>query len=433
MPISTSARVSLDSIPERNAARRRSAAKAIEQRCERAPIISTQYDSVVIVGDQGITTAAFAARLARDPRFSDRVTIVGRAVKQDPRLLAGVSLRGRAMDYLLYALDTGLETLVDLAAPNEMPMTIRQTGAIASRQGDGTYTFSKPATWQNRTRRSQRPLLFGFRNSRLAAAITELSAPVQILDGSPTSVREARTFAKGSNPLIVDATKQGSLVERDPGSGWGIAAVQVPFRKVRAHGPMDDETTFAPLINRDGRINTGYFMPFADPLSPTADRYGVVARPIRFLDEMKTKADQLDLLRGELLGIGAAGGLEPVDIDNTLGQAWVPAPSTKPPSNSPNRVFDLRRAVTPGVAAFYADGMTGAAVAGVSAAEAIIVGRDPVTVSNDALARFRRWNKIWRMESTQLADVVEKGVRHTPLLALAWPHSSSVRDWVSHA
>lgn len=416
-----------------NEIRRASVKDAVESRCASAGHVATQYDSVVIVGDEGLTTSTFAARLARDPRFADRVTIVGQPLKQDPRLLAGVSLRGRAMDYLLYALDTDLETLVDVVAPGRMPMTIRQTAAAVTLQQNGTYTFSKPATWQNRTRRSTRPLLFGFRNSALAGAITTLSAPVTITAGNPTSVSEARRFAQGGNPLIVDATKRGVLLDRDAGSGWGIAAAQVPFRKVANGGPMDDQTTFAPIMKRDGRINTGYFMPFADPLSPSADRYGIVARPVRFVEEMSDKTRQLNLLQNELLGIGAAGGLEPVDLDNTIGLAWVPAPSTRAPSRSQNRVFDLRRAVTPGVGAYYADGMTGAAIAGVSAAEAILVGRDPVAVSNAALARFRRWNAVWRVETTRMATVVEKGVKHAPLVALAWPHSSSVNDWMSHS
>ena len=56
------------------------------------------YDSAVVRGN-GVGALVFAARLARSASFAGRVVLAGPAVKQDRRLIGGLTLRSRALDY----------------------------------------------------------------------------------------------------------------------------------------------------------------------------------------------------------------------------------------------------------------------------------------------------------------------------------------------
>ncbi len=412
--------------------RRHHVEESIAAVCGKADHTSTNYDSVVIVGDEGITTGIFAARLARDPKFAGKVTIAGGRVSQDPMLRNGVSLRGSAADYIIHALDSDLATFMETASPGRTPIATRQTVCMAAPRPDG-YELSRVGPWQNHSGRSERPIVIGFRNSATVAAITSLSADVIRVDESPTDIASARNLANGNNPLVVDATKAGLIAGRDKAPGWGIAVAQAPFTRTSGVGPLEEETTLAPLVYREGRVDVGYYTPFADPLSPEANWYGILARPVRVHDEKAGREHELASLRKELLGIADACGLTGVNLDETLGAAWVPAPSWKAPKPSANGVFDIRRACTPGIAAYYADGMAGAAIAGVSAAEAIIRGKDPLQVANAALHPFRRWNQIWWFETVKIPWVVDKLTRLSPQVALSWPHSTSVNAWASVA
>ncbi len=416
----------------RDAARRAAVERQLDRWCESDT--GTDYDSVVIVGGNGITTHTFAARLARDPRFAGKVVLAGPPVTEDRRLKAGVSLRGYAADFIAYALGVTLDEFVDAVTPGQAPVATRQTVCMAD-VADGTARFSRVGPWQNHRGRLDRPIVYGFRNSATAAAIARLSAGVTVVPDAPMSAAEARDLALGSRPLIVDATRAGDLVGGRATSGWGIAAAQVPFRTVGdgVRPPMDERTALAPLVRRDGRIDVGYYTPFADALSPEASWYGIMARPIDLRTEGDRKDAELDVLTDELLAIGAASGLEPVDVDETIGRAWVPAPPWTAPESKSGGVFDLRRAVTPGIAAYYADGMTGSAVAGTAAAEAILRGGDPAAAAASALRPIRRWNWVWWFETVKVPWVADRLTRLSPPVALAWPHSTAIKRWSSAA
>lgn len=394
-----------------------------------------EHDCVVVVGSHGLTALGFAARLARDPRFVGRVTVAGAPTAEDRRLRAGVSLRGYAADHLLHALDTDLETLVDAITPGRCPVADRQTVCIAGTESDDV-SLSRIGAWQNHRGRSSRPIVFGFRNSRTVAAVRELAGDgIVFVPDEPATADEARDLATGTRPLIVDATRSGALVGDGVGSGWGIAAAQVPFadRDIDARGVLQTRTALAPLVRRRGRIDVGYFTPFADHLTPGASWYGIMARPVRHPDEVDARDAELDALVDELYRIGEALGLAPIDPDATLGTAWVPAPRWRAPRPTANGVLDLRSACTPGISAYYADGMTGAAVAGVAAAEAVLRGGDPLAAANAALRPLRRWNRIWWFETVRIPHLTDGLTRLWPSLALSWPHTTSIGRWASAA
>jgi hypothetical protein len=410
--------------------------RAVERELDRwtGPAKAPRYDSVVIVGGHGVTTHTFAARLARHERLAGRVVLAGPPAREDRRLKAGVSLRGYAADFIAYALGVGLQRLVDEVTPGHFPVATRQTVCMAD-TATGKVAFSRVGPWQNHRGRRDRPIVFGFRNSATVAAIQALTGGVTIVPEAPTSLDEARDLAPGTHPLLVDATRAGDLVGGRATSGWGIAAAQVPFSAPAGidGGPLDERTALAPLVRRDGRIDVGYYTPFADRLTAAASWYGIMARAIDMRSEGDRRERELELLTEELLAIGSGCGLQAIDPDETLGQAWVPAPPWTAPEARDDNVFDLRRACTPGISAYYADGMTGSAVAGTAAAEAVIRGTDPAVAAARALRPLRRWNWVWWVETVKMPWIADRLTRLSPPLALSWPHSTSVRRWSSAA
>ena len=95
----------------------------------------------------------------------------------------------------------------------------------------------------------------------------------------------------------------------------------------------------------------------------------------------------------------------------------------------------MRRLCTPGGVAYYADGILGGAIGAVVAAEALIRGADPDEAVTRALRRFVWWNDLWWFETARIAGVVDAMVSTPGLsrLALAYPHSWSVKHWASRA
>lgn len=401
---------------------------------------SGPYDSVVIVGGNGITANAFAARLARDQRFAGKVVLAAPQKGEDQRLKAGVSLRAYAADFLSYSVGLGHTELIEAIDPTRtIPASTRQQGAMATSDDDGNWSFSKKGTWQMHRGHSSRPVMYGFRNSRMAAAVRE-----QIADGSviyvqdaPSSLQAARELAPGRNPLIVNASNKDTLLGNAAGShDWGIIAAQVPFAVDGAlRQPLERATTFAPLVHRDGTIDVGYFTPFQDAATPEAAWYGIMARPVPAAKLHGADAEsEKQIITDELLGIGRECGLRPAQLDKTLGVAAVPGAGWKAPGQP--RVastFELKQSCSGGVPAYYADGILCGSVGGLAAAEAILRGADPTASAANAIRTIRRWNYLWWFETTKVPALADRLMRINVSAAMIYPHSSSVKSWVSMA
>src|SRR5260370_37107293 len=90
------------------------------------------YDSAVVAGN-GIGALAFAGGLAQSPLFEGKVTVVAPPVVESRRLINGVTLRGRGIDFMSTALNTTLDDILEVmsgstAAP---PVAYRQAAAMA--------------------------------------------------------------------------------------------------------------------------------------------------------------------------------------------------------------------------------------------------------------------------------------------------------------
>jgi hypothetical protein len=395
------------------------------------------YDSIVVAGN-GIGALTFAARLARDPCFSGRVTIVAPPISENRRLINGVSMRGLAADYICAAVGCSqAELLGKIAIPESgQPLTFRQTAAMYKPEAKG-WSHSQVGTWQSFAPGRERPVVIGARNSRVTAAITELMAPlgVEFVFEQARDATHLRSFARGDKPLIVNATTNGTLLGADsqPPERMVFAA-QVAFQ-TKTSGvayPLEPFTTHTALVRRDGIINVGYYSPFSDPLSPHAAWYGIFARVVEARDKWD-KLQQLAQLNHELFEIGDTLGLTPDDPDETYAGALVPAAGFGAVRPSSAGTLELKRAYSGGAPCFLADGILSAAMGGVLAAEAVIHGQSPDHLVRTALAKLRWYNRLWWIETTKMASFSDLMVRTLPKLAMAYPHKASLPTWASHA
>src|SRR5271154_7535103 len=101
------------------------------------------YDSAVIAGN-GIGALAFAGWLAQSPLFEGKVTVVAPPVVESRRLINGVTLRGRCIDFISAALNTTLNEILEVmsGSGDVAPVSYRQTAAMATQQGS-SWRFTK--------------------------------------------------------------------------------------------------------------------------------------------------------------------------------------------------------------------------------------------------------------------------------------------------
>lgn len=399
---------------------------------------SSKYDSAVIAGN-GMGALTFAARLSRHPQFEGKITVVAPPVMESRRLINGVSLRGIAADYLCAALDCTHGELLDEIADTGagQPVAYRQIATMATRGRDGRFGFSQARAWHGGKRGLERPIIYGVRNSRITGAMSDMLAqsPIDFIQAKAESADHMRDMAKGSRPLLVNATVMGGLLgAQTQKPSKMVLAVQVPFivESTGLRGPVESGAAFAPLVRRDGIIDVGYFTPFSDPLSPRSSWYGIIARVVDAGSGFD-KDKELDIMTEELFGIGQSIGLVPDDPEETLARALVPASDFGKIAPSAPGTLELKRAYSGGAPCYYADGMISAAMGGVLAADAVATGRDPDDIVRDALRAYRWHNRLWWIETTKIAGLADLLMRVNVNLAMAYPHTSGVNLWASHA
>src|SRR5271170_2967578 len=99
------------------------------------------YDSAVVAGN-GIGALAFAGWLAQSPLFEGKVTVVAPPVVESRRLINGVTLRGRCIDFISAALNTTLNEILEVmsGSSDSPPVAYRQAAAMAIQSGS-SYRF----------------------------------------------------------------------------------------------------------------------------------------------------------------------------------------------------------------------------------------------------------------------------------------------------
>ena len=394
------------------------------------------YDSAVVAGN-GIGALAFAGWLAQSPLFEGKVTVVAPPAVESRRLINGVTLRGRAADFMSAALDTTLDDILEVTSGSAQlpPVAYRQAAAMAIQSGS-SWRFSRRGQWQN-TLSANRAIAYGLRNSRVVGGMRELAAKlaIEFVDERVESAAHLRSFSSGRHPLLVNATTVPGLIggPATPPKRM-VLGVQVPFigpdRGVSY--PLEAETAFAPVVRRAGAIDVGYFTPFRDPLSPRSSWYGIYARVV---DPNGTfnKDAELRIMTEQLFGVAAAMNLIPDDPEETLGRALVPASPWGTVAPSAPGTLELKRHYSGGAPVVYADGMVTSLAGGVVGAEAVIRGVNHDEAIRAALRPWHRHNLLWFLELNKIPLLSEMLMRANPAAAMAYPHTAGMNLWASAA
>lgn len=375
-----------------------------------------RYDSIVICGN-GIGGLCVAARLAQSDAFAGRVVLAAPPIVESRRLIGGVTLRARAVDYYALALecqpDDVVFALYGEGAARAETHVLR--GGLAEDRPDGALSLPKTAQFLDRARYGNRPLAYGARNSHVAATLRRLMDGLDFVEhpGLPESVDEARALATGKRPLVINATPRPLGAAVRPKPTRFVAASQITFTsdgRERA-GVLSPQSSFVAMHRAPHRLAGSVYFPLVDPRSPRATHYGI------FFSVVPADVDrerELALLRAEVTGVGAALGLEPHDVDETRGEAVVPCTSWKQPNVLRDDVFDFYAAYNTGVPIVTGDGMTRAGLAAVLAAEAILAGEDPSATLRRGLSVWRALNRAFATGLTTISRITEIGVRHAP-------------------
>lgn len=397
-----------------------------------------QYDSAVISGN-GIGAAVLAARLNRSPEFAGRVVLASGPVAESRRLINGVTLRARSIDYYAAALGCDREDVLRemYGADWTKAITYRQRTSLCDVNGED-YSLRKVGTWMTsdnvRSDRTERaPLAYGVRNSRLAGALVSLAkrAGVAHTEVEAAGWDSLRALAPGNRPLIVNAKPKplanAETIWDAPSPKEFVIASQITFtdNARAAKGVLDEHDAFASFIHRDKGLDMAVLYPFQDPLSPDARYYGIfyrVAKAGSF-----DKAHEYKMLTDEIIGVGDALGLEAHDVEETKGAAAIPCLPWRGLQNRQKDTLDLSYIYSGGAPIITGDGMARSAVAATAGAEAILKGRDPVPEMNTALRRYRflNWSQCRMM--THAPALAAKAIGLKPALALAGPGYS--RNW----
>ncbi len=394
------------------------------------------YDSAVIAGN-GIGALAFAGWLAQSPLFEGKVTVVAPPVVESRRLINGVTLRGRAVDFMSTALDTTLDDILEVmsGSTETPPVCYRQAAAMALQRGT-SWRFGKRGQWQNGLP-DNRPVAYGLRNSRVVGGMRELASklPIEFVDEKVESASHLRSFSAGRHPLLVNATTVPTLIggEAKPPKRM-VLGVQAPFIAPErgVSYPLEAETAFAPVVRRAGTIDVGYFTPFRDPLSPRSTWYGLYARVVDRNGTFNKDAEQR-IMTEQLFGVAAAMNLVPDDPEETLGRALVPASPWGAVAPSAPGTLELKRHYSSGAPVFYADGMVISLAGGVVGAEAVIRGVNPDDAIRRAVRPWRRHNLLWFLETNKIPLLSEMLMRANPAAAMAYPHTAGMNLWASAA
>lgn len=396
------------------------------------------YDSAAISGN-GIGAAVMAAALNRSPEFQGKVTIVSPPVQESRRLINGVTLRARAIDYYAAALGlTRNDVLREIygeawrQAETDLQFGIMCGGA------DQDYAIKRQACWMDGRdvrpdRTENAPLAYGVRNSRLAGALMSLArqAGVRFVDEDAHDFEALKAHAVGQNPIIINAKPKplgsAETAWNAPTPTSFVAASQVTFTDVHreTRGVLSQQASLCAFVHRDSILDMAVYYPFQDPLSPEATYYGIFYRVLKA--DAYDKAHELSCLTDELTGVGEQIGLTVHDADDTMGQAVVPCLRWRGLQNRQKDVLDLAYIYSGGAPIITGDGMVRSAIGATAAADAILNGRDPVPEINRALRLYRFMNWAQCLAMTRYASATARILGWRPDFGLAGPGKS--RDW----
>jgi hypothetical protein len=370
----------------------------------------------VVVRGNGVGALVFAARLARSTAFAGRVRVASPFPVPNRRLINGCTVRTRSLDYYAAALGYEPQTLVDglFGERREVAATWSQRFALAQEKAPGSFSLGPLTRWMGDD--TPRPgLAFGLRNGHLVGYLAEQVAAMGVPfdDDAPETFAECVRRAHGSQPLVVNGTHLPVTdLPKPPAPERFVVASQHPMRR-RPDAALPAHSSLVSLRRRAGAFDAGVFFPFVDPLTEGADYYGIFYR-IERPGTGFSKPEALAAMRSTVEGVAEALGLDPVDVDETRGEAMVPCLPWRDVPTPRSDWFDLHRTYSACAPIITGDGMARAGLAGWVAAEAVLAGHDPVSVTNRSLLVWRRTNRGFAWLMTRLTGVSERLLRRSP-------------------
>ncbi|WP_156966339.1 hypothetical protein [Algiphilus aromaticivorans] len=359
-----------------------------------------KYDSAVVIGS-GISGLCCAARLARSKSFNGKVVLLGQPPAQSRRLIGGLTLRARALDYFAACLGISRSVLLDRLYDGRAAEVAchRQVAARFTRHRNGEYEIGPRGEWMSRWEHQGRILAYGVRNSHMAGTIYEFMVQqgIEWKNARPQSLSDCLDLAPGKKPFVINCNPA-------PLPGLGgipvkpkrfVVAAQVPFSAPHreAKGILQTNTSFFCGRRRGGSLDASVWYPLLDPLSPSARMYAVFYRIVRNTPKLH-KAAETEVLKDHLVGVGHALGLEPVDPEETMGTAVVPCSDWEANREHTPGYIDLGRLANLGTPIIAGDGMPRAALAAYVTAEALIAGVEPQAYLNHAGGKWRFGNRV---------------------------------------
>lgn len=359
-----------------------------------------EYDSAVILGN-GIGALCVAARLARSQSFAGKVVLVGKPPVESRRLMAGLTLRSRGLDYISASLGVTRKALIErlFEGKDRAYASTHQWATRFSRDASGQYRLGKRGEWMSRWNHRGRTLSFGMRNSRLVQTIYQFmdGMAFEWIDQRPTSLSDCIELAPGKRPVVINATPMplaGTGVLKKPPERFVVAA-QCLFSTEgqRAAGILPPNTSLFMASGRAGSMDAAVWYPTWDPLSPSAGMYAVHYRIVRAGPRLHKEAE-IAIQRDHLFGIGKLLGFAPVDPQETLGTAMVPCSHWNDLQPQVPGYLHLHRIANAGSPIIAGDGIARAALTGFVLGESLLAGADALATGNRAAYGWAQRNRL---------------------------------------
>jgi len=353
-----------------------------------------KFDSAVVRGN-GVSALVSAARLVRSEAFGGRVVVASSRGVESPKLVNGCTLRARSLDYYAAVLGTSPQRILDVLFGGRMERatTRSQFFSMFRDQGEGRFEAIRMGEFMPR-RTADSVFAYGMRNSRLVETLAELSNDlgVQWTDAPANSLDACRALAPGDTPIVLNGSHlplEGAPTTTPP--NCFVIAWQCTMKRTDTRSFPDEASLIAGVARRGG-IDIGVFYPFADPLTPEADAYGLFYRIVHPGPGF-SKQDAIAEMRETTIGVARAIGWMPICEEETAAGAQVPGfPWSDVPAPL-HDYFDLHRTFSAGIPIITGCGMARAGLAGWVAAEAILNGYAPATLVNQSLRPWRRLNR----------------------------------------
>jgi len=374
-----------------------------------------RFDSVVVRGN-GVGALVCAARLARSKSLHGRVRIAAPRPTESRRLVNGCTLRARSIDYYAAALGSDRDELLDAlyGTQRRAAETHAQCAGRVVETGPGRFELGRTGVFMDRTSQGG-VLAYGIRNSHLTAfladRVADLGAP--FANEVPDTLEACRDHADGARVLVVNGSH---LPVHDLPAPLAperfVVASQLTLRR-RENADWPAHQSFIAARTRRRALDVGVFYPFADPLTPAANHYGIFYRIVRPGPDFR-KGDEMAAMRRTVEGVADAMGFDPVDAEDTRGEALVPCLPWNDVETLRPDWLDLHRIYSACTPIVTGDGMARAGLAGWAAAELILAGDDPGPATNASLHVWRRTNRGFALAMTRLARLTAALVGFAP-------------------